>query len=72
MKLLRFGPAGREKPGMVDADGAVRDLSGHLDDLDGAALSRESLARLRAIDPSKMPLAPAGARIGPDPMTAAF
>ncbi|MCG6857597.1 MAG: fumarylacetoacetate hydrolase family protein [Salaquimonas sp.] len=65
MKLLRFGPPGREKPGMLDAAGAIRDLSAHLDQLDGSALSNESLARLRAVDPSSLPLAPAGSRVGP-------
>jgi 2-keto-4-pentenoate hydratase/2-oxohepta-3-ene-1,7-dioic acid hydratase in catechol pathway len=65
VKLLRFGPPGREKPGMLDAAGAIRDLSAHLDQLDGSALSNESLARLRAVDPSSLPLAPAGSRVGP-------
>ena len=65
MKLLRFGPAGHERPGMLDANGALRDLSAHLDDLDGAALSSESLARLRAIDPASLPLADPNSRIGP-------
>ncbi len=65
MKLLRFGPSGQEKPGMIDADGAIRDLSGHLSDLDGSALSDESLARLRGIDPASLPLADPDSRIGP-------
>ncbi len=65
MKLLRFGEAGREQPGLLDADGAVRDLSSVVTDFDGAALSPASLARLAAIDPASLPLAPADARIGP-------
>jgi 2,4-diketo-3-deoxy-L-fuconate hydrolase len=65
MKLVRFGNPGEEKPGLVDADGAIRDLSGHIPDLAGAALSPASLDKLRALDPTSLPLAPAGARLGP-------
>jgi 2,4-diketo-3-deoxy-L-fuconate hydrolase len=65
MKLLRFGPAGREKPGVVDALGQVRDLSGVVADIDGATLSDEALARLRALDLGTLPLAPADVRYGP-------
>jgi 2-keto-4-pentenoate hydratase/2-oxohepta-3-ene-1,7-dioic acid hydratase in catechol pathway len=65
MKLIRFGDAGSEKPGLVDADGTIRDLSAHLGDIDGAALSPDGLAKLRAIDPASLPEAPAGVRIGP-------
>ena len=65
MKLLRFGPTGAEKPGLVDADGRIRDLSGVIDDVAGAVLEPEGLARLAAIDPASLPLAPEGARIGP-------
>lgn len=64
MKLCRYGPAGQEKPGLVDADGAIRDLSGVIADLDPAQLSREALARIAAIDPATLPAAPAGARYG--------
>ncbi|MCE9650772.1 MAG: fumarylacetoacetate hydrolase family protein [Parvibaculum sp.] len=64
MKIVRFGPPGAEKPGLLDAAGRVRDLSAHLSDITGAALSPESLARLRAIDPATLPLAPEGARLG--------
>jgi 2-keto-4-pentenoate hydratase/2-oxohepta-3-ene-1,7-dioic acid hydratase in catechol pathway len=64
MKLVRFGALGQEKPGLVDAAGAVRDLSGHMPDLAGAALAPESLARLRAIDPASLPKVPAGVRLG--------
>ena len=65
MKLLRFGPFGSEKPGLLDADGQVRDLSGIVDDIAGDVLSEASLAKLKAIDPVTLPLAPAGSRYGP-------
>ena len=55
MKLVRYGPAGGEKPGMLDADGTLRDLSPHVEDIAGATLSPEGLDRLRAIDPASLP-----------------
>ena len=58
MKLLRFGPAGREKPGVLDADGRVRDLSGVVTDIGGAALLPASLTRLRTLDLTSLPLVP--------------
>lgn len=64
MKLCRYGPAGQEKPGLVDADGAIRDLSGVIADIDPAQLSQDALARLAAIDPATLPAAPADARYG--------
>jgi len=64
MKLLRFGPVGQEKPGVIDAEGHIRDLSSVIADLDGAALSDDSLARLRALDLTTLPLAPEGVRYG--------
>ncbi|AAV95689.1 fumarylacetoacetate hydrolase family protein [Ruegeria pomeroyi] len=64
MKLLRFGPAGAEKTGMLDADGNVRDLSAHVPDLSGAAVSIEALDALRAIDPATLPLVADPGRIG--------
>jgi 2,4-diketo-3-deoxy-L-fuconate hydrolase len=64
MKLLRFGPIGQEKPGVLDAQGRIRDLSGVVADIDGAAISDESLARLRALDLDALPLAPEGVRYG--------
>jgi 2-keto-4-pentenoate hydratase/2-oxohepta-3-ene-1,7-dioic acid hydratase in catechol pathway len=63
MKLVRWGAAGAEKPGLVDADGAVRDLSGVIADIDAAALSPEGLATLAKVDPAVLPLAPEG-RLG--------
>ena len=64
MKLVRFGLAGHEKPGLVDAHGAIRDLSGHVTDITGETLSASSLAKLAKLDPASLPLAPAGARLG--------
>ncbi|KAB0678897.1 ureidoglycolate lyase, partial [Burkholderia territorii] len=58
MKLLRYGPSGQEKPGILDADGRIRDLSAHVPDLAGDALSDAALARVRAIDPATLPLVP--------------
>jgi 2,4-diketo-3-deoxy-L-fuconate hydrolase len=56
MKLLRYGPAGHEKPGCLDAEGRVRDLSGHVDDIAGAALLPEAIAALKALDISSLPI----------------
>ena len=64
MKLVRFGAPGAEKPGLVDANGKIRDLSAHLKDISGDALSQQGLAKLKAIDPKSLPEAPAGVRIG--------
>ena len=64
MKLVRFGTFGTEKPGLIDADGNVRDLSGVVGDVAGTVLGRDSLKRLRAIDPASLPLVPAGERFG--------
>jgi 2,4-diketo-3-deoxy-L-fuconate hydrolase len=58
MKLLRYGAKGAEKPGLLDANGQVRDLSAHVSDIGGAALSPESLKRLAALDPATLPLVP--------------
>jgi len=65
MKLVRFGNPGEEKPGLLDADGVIRDLSAHIEDLAGEALSPASLDKLRALDPKSLPEAPAGVRLGP-------
>ena len=64
MKLVRFGSAGVEKPGLVDASGNIRDLSSHVADITGDTLSPASLSRLKALDPATLPLAPAGVRLG--------
>ena len=65
MKLVRFGAAGAEKPGLIDAAGQIRDLSTHVADITGDTLSPASLAKLKAIDPNSLPEAPKGVRIGP-------
>ena len=65
MKLLRYGEAGRERPGLLDASGKIRDLSGLIGDLAGAALGRESLNRLKALDVAALPLVKGTPRIGP-------
>ena len=64
MKLVRFGAPGHEKPGLVDASGAIRDLSSYIADINGAALSPESLAKLKALDLSTLPVVAAGTRLG--------
>lgn len=56
MKLVRYGAEGAEKPGMLDATGYVRDLSGLIDDVGGDALLPDSIARLAGIDPASLPL----------------
>jgi len=65
MKFLRFGPRGHEKPGLLDDNGVIRDLSAHVTDLAGEALDRHALEALAALDPSSLPEVPADTRIGP-------
>lgn len=64
MKLLRFGNAGQEKPGLLDGDGNVRDLSAHVDDFAGPTVALEALEALRALDPADLPLVAEPGRIG--------
>ena len=64
MKLLRYGPAGEEKPGVLDAAGRMRDLSGVIPDLTPDAISDSGLSRLRAIAPESLPLVEGTPRIG--------
>jgi len=67
MKLVRFGAPGAEKPGLIDAQGGVRDLSAHVKDITGDALSPAGLDKLRKIDPKSLPAAPSvrlGAPVG--------
>ena len=64
MKLVRFGAPGAEKPGLVDAQGVVRDLSAHVKDITGDTLSPASLDKLRKIDAKSLPAAPQGVRLG--------
>jgi 2,4-diketo-3-deoxy-L-fuconate hydrolase len=65
MKLVRYGPAGREKPGLIDADGVLRDLSRKVDDIDGAALAPVSLSGLRKLDTRRLPAVKGRPRLGP-------
>ena len=65
MKLLRVGPAGREKPAVLDSGGLYRDVSALVDDWDGPALADAVLDQLRRIDLSTLPVLPAASRIGP-------
>jgi 2-keto-4-pentenoate hydratase/2-oxohepta-3-ene-1,7-dioic acid hydratase in catechol pathway len=65
MKLVRFGPAGHEKPGIIDADGKIRDLSSVVPDIAGDTLSPSGLARIRNAAVASLPVVPAGTRIGP-------
>jgi 2,4-didehydro-3-deoxy-L-rhamnonate hydrolase len=64
MKLVRFGAPGAEKPGLVDAQGVVRDLSAHIADVTGDVLSPANLDKLRKIDAKSLPAAPQGVRLG--------
>jgi ureidoglycolate lyase len=64
MKLVRYGEAGKEKPGILDSAGAIRDLSGVVSDIDGAALSAEGLAKIRAADLNSLPKASGSPRLG--------
>jgi ureidoglycolate lyase len=65
VKLLRYGPKGREKPGLLDKDGKIRDLNGHVPDIAGTALLPDSLKKLAALNPAELPLASGDLRIGP-------
>jgi 2-keto-4-pentenoate hydratase/2-oxohepta-3-ene-1,7-dioic acid hydratase in catechol pathway len=65
MKLVRFGPAGREKPGIIDADGKIRDLSGVVPDIAGEALLPKGLAKIAKAKLDRLPLARGNPRLGP-------
>ncbi|MGS2722643.1 fumarylacetoacetate hydrolase family protein [Porticoccus sp. GXU_MW_L64] len=64
MKLLRYGTPGNEQPGILDSDGNIRSLTGHIADIDGAAFTAEGLAKLQAIDVNSLPLVEGDVRIG--------
>ena len=64
MKLVRYGERGREKPGLIDAEGALRNLSDHVDDLTPAQVTPEGLAALARIDPDSLPKVPGSPRLG--------
>jgi 2,4-didehydro-3-deoxy-L-rhamnonate hydrolase len=65
MKLVRYGKPGKEKPGLIDESGKIRDLSGEIDDLAGHALSQESLAKIAKLKPDSLPSVPGEQRFGP-------
>jgi 2-keto-4-pentenoate hydratase/2-oxohepta-3-ene-1,7-dioic acid hydratase in catechol pathway len=65
MKLLRYGSAGQEKPGLLDSTGAIRDLSGVVSDIAGDTLLPDSLAKLRKVVPASLPKVNGTPRIGP-------
>ena len=65
MKLLRYGTPGQERPGLLDAQGQVRDLSGIIDDVNGKTISAETLAQLAALDIESLPLVDKNLRLGP-------
>jgi 2-keto-4-pentenoate hydratase/2-oxohepta-3-ene-1,7-dioic acid hydratase in catechol pathway len=65
MKLLRYGLTGQEKPGLLDHNGVIRDLSGVIGDINGAALSDAQLAHLKALDIDALPVVEASTRLGP-------
>ena len=64
MKLVRYGKLGKEKPGLIDSDGALRSLAGEIDDIDGATLSAASLKRLRRLNPEDLPKVRGNPRLG--------
>ena len=64
MKLLRYGAVGAERPGLIDSDGRIRDLSGHVADISGTTLGREGLKELAAIDPDSLPIVEGTPRYG--------
>jgi ureidoglycolate lyase/2,4-diketo-3-deoxy-L-fuconate hydrolase len=65
LKLVRFGERGKERPGLVDQQGRVRDLSGHVADIASETLSPATLSRLATVDVESLPLAPSDVRLGP-------
>lgn len=65
MKLVRFGDPGQERPGIVDRQGHIRDVSNRVADWAGDALEPDRLAAFSAMDLSSFPLVPAGGRLGP-------
>ena len=65
MKLLRYGPYGQEKPGLLDDDGRIRDLSDHVVDLSGDVLGPDRLAQLASLDPASLPFVEGSPRLGP-------
>jgi len=65
MKLVRYGPSGKEKPGLIDDEGKLRDLSRKVKDIEAATLAPGELAKLRKLDPNRLPLVKGRPRLGP-------
>ncbi len=64
MKLVRYGKAGKEKPGMIDSDGKLRDLSNVIDDITADQLTKKNLTKLKKVKPAKLPLVKGKPRYG--------
>src|SRR5471030_740489 len=64
MKLLRYGPLNQEKPGLLDSEGGIRDLSGHIDDISPRTVTPQSLSRLAALNSNELPLVSGTAWLG--------
>ena len=64
MKLLRFGEMGQEKPGILDSNGNIRDLSGHISDINGETISEDGLNKISSIDQMSLPIVSEGTRLG--------
>ena len=64
MKLLRFGEMGQEKPGILDSNGKIRDLSDHISDINGETISEDGLNKISSIDQMSLPIVPEGTRLG--------
>ncbi|HEC14403.1 MAG TPA: 2-hydroxyhepta-2,4-diene-1,7-dioate isomerase, partial [Rhodospirillales bacterium] len=65
MKLLRYGPMNDEKPGLLDDQGRIRDLSDHVPDINGSVLAPDRLVSLGRLDPATLPLVESSPRLGP-------
>jgi 2-keto-4-pentenoate hydratase/2-oxohepta-3-ene-1,7-dioic acid hydratase in catechol pathway len=65
MKLVRYGNPGKEQPGLLDSTGQIRDLSGHIQDVNGETLALAGLARIAKLDPATLPLVSGSPRLGP-------
>ncbi len=65
MKLVRYGPPRQEKPGIVDSEGKIRDLSGTVPDIAEGSLSPATLAPLKSVELAKLPVVPGNPRLGP-------
>ena len=64
MKLLRYGEIGKEKPGILDQEGKIRDLSNHISDINGDNISKDNLNKISLIDVSSLPIIPDNTRWG--------